>query len=317
MGEQLFAIVSGPRRTFVRPVYCSGIRSRHWQQALAATAATRPTRTLTETAINSQRRREEDLMALTKKQQQILDAIVFLIRRGGPPTVREVGNLVGLRSPATVSKHLNALKESGLITINGKSRGIRIANQELLNSLLEENDSETEEAASSESGLTGNIIQTHFRSIAGEGSEGLPIVGAIAAGHPIAAREVDFTDSCDGSHPHLAIDPHMFSGSGDLVAMKIEGDSMIDAGILEGDYVILRRQETVENGEIAAIFIEGEGTLKRLYWDSEVDSNELHSIRLEAENQNFDSMTITEENRKGVVVFGKYVGLVRGELRVL
>ena len=256
-------------------------------------------------------------MALTKKQQQILDAIVFLIRRGGPPTVREVGNLVGLRSPATVSKHLNALKESGLITINGKSRGIRIANQELLNSLLEENDSETEEAASSESGLTGNIIQTHFRSIAGEGSEGLPIVGAIAAGHPIAAREVDFTDSCDGSHPHLAIDPHMFSGSGDLVAMKIEGDSMIDAGILEGDYVILRRQETVENGEIAAIFIEGEGTLKRLYWDSEVDSNELHSIRLEAENQNFDSMTITEENRKGVVVFGKYVGLVRGELRVL
>ena len=60
-------------------------------------------------------------MALTKKQQQILDAIVFLIRRGGPPTVREVGDLVGLRSPATVSKHLKALKEAGLITINGKS----------------------------------------------------------------------------------------------------------------------------------------------------------------------------------------------------
>ena len=109
----------------------------------------------------------------------------------------------------------------------------------------------------------------------------------------------------------------MFAGSGDLVAMKIEGDSMVEAGILEGDYVILRRQETVENGEIAAIFIEGEGTLKRLYWDSDVDSNELHSVRLEAENQNFDSMTITEENRKEVVVFGKYVGLVRGELRVL
>ena len=104
----------------------------------------------------------------------------------------------------------------------------------------------------------------------------------------------------------------MFSGSGNLVAMKIEGDSMIDAGILNGDYVILRRQETVENGEIAAIFIEGEGTLKRLYWGSE--SNDL---RLEAENENFNSMTITEENRKEVVVFGKYVGLVRGELRVL
>ncbi len=260
-------------------------------------------------------------MALTKKQQQILDAIVFLIRRGGPPTVREVGDLVGLRSPATVSKHLKALKEAGLITINGKSRGIRIANQELLNSLMEENvpgNEETEASESSPAGnTTGNIIQTHFRSIAGETGEGLPIVGAIAAGNPIAAREINFTDSCDGSHPHLAIDPHMFAGSGDLVAMKIEGESMIDAGILNGDYVILRRQETVENGEIAAIFIEGEGTLKRLYWDSEVDSNEPHAIRLEPENQNFDSMTITEENRKGVVVFGKYVGLVRGELRVL
>ena len=259
-------------------------------------------------------------MALTKKQQQILDAILFLIRQGGPPTVREVGKLVGLSSPATVSKHLKALKEAGLITMNGKSRGIRIADQELLNRLLKENGraaTPPEETMTAGPDFSGNIIQTHFRSIAGETSGGLPIVGAIAAGHPIAAREVDFTDSCDGSHPHLAIDPHMFSGSGDLVAMKIEGDSMIEAGILEGDYVILRRQETVENGEIAAIFIEGEGTLKRLYWDSDVDSNELHSIRLEAENQNFDSMTITEENRKGVVVFGKYVGLVRGELRVL
>ena len=64
-----------------------------------------------------------------------------------------------------------------------------IVNQDTIE--LEENDSETEEAASSESGLTGNIIQTHFRSIAGEASEGLPIVGAIAAGHPIAAREVE------------------------------------------------------------------------------------------------------------------------------
>ena len=250
-------------------------------------------------------------MALTKKQQQILDAILFLIRKGGPPTVREVGNLVGLSSPATVSKHLKALKEAGLISINGKSRGIRIANQDLLNQLQDNDDS------SSEPPCSDNVLQTHFRSITGEDSGSLPIVGAIAAGHPIEARSEAFTEANDGSHPHLAIDPNMFSGSGNLVAMKIEGDSMIDAGILNGDYVILRRQETVENGEIAAIFIEGEGTLKRLYWDSESESNEPNSLRLEAENENFNSMTITEENRKEVVVFGKYVGLVRGELRVL
>ena len=262
-------------------------------------------------------------MALTKKQQQILDAILFLIRQGGPPTVREVGKLVGLSSPATVSKHLKALKEAGLITMNGKSRGIRIADQELLNRLLEENGSaETppEESMTAEPYFSGNIIQTHFRSIAGGNPgdrSGLPIVGSIAAGYPIEARTEDIADPYTGNHPHLAIDPHMFSGSGDLVAMKIEGDSMVEAGILEGDYVILRRQETVENGEIAAVFIEGEGTLKRLYWDSDGELNGPRSVRLEAENQNFDSMTITEEKRKEVVVFGKYVGLVRGELRVL
>ena len=262
-------------------------------------------------------------MALTKKQQQILDAILFLIRQGGPPTVREVGKLVGLSSPATVSKHLKALKEAGLITINGKSRGIRIADQELLNRLLKENRraaTPPEETMTAGPDFSGNIIQTHFRSIVGENPgdrSGLPIVGSIAAGYPIEARTEDIADPYTGNHPHLAIDPHMFSGSGDLVAMKIEGDSMVEAGILEGDYVILRRQETVENGEIAAVFIEGEGTLKRLYWDSDGESNESRSVRLEAENQNFDSMTITEEKRKEVVVFGKYVGLVRGELRVL
>ena len=83
-------------------------------------------------------------MALTKKEQEILDAILFLIRKGGPPTVREVGNLVGLSSPATVSKHLKALKEAGLISINGKSRGIRITNQELLNQLQDNDDSSSE-----------------------------------------------------------------------------------------------------------------------------------------------------------------------------
>jgi repressor LexA len=296
-------------------------------------------------------------MALTPKQLQILDAILFLMRSGQIPTVREVGDLVGLRSPATTSKHLKALQEAKLITMSGKSRGIRIADQELLDRVLsgaETGDQNGHQAdASSEGGseggdfsnaqnASGTIISAHFPRLASFGIiggagvglpiVGLPIVGAIAAGRPIEARHEAFQSEgpYDNSYPSLAVDARMFAGSGDLVAMQIEGDSMIDAGILDGDYVVVRRQKTVENGEIAAVFIEGEGTLKRLFYNNSIGSqgNELPGedfpgeensafVRLEAANDRFDPLVITEDTGKEVVVFGKYVGLVRGDLRIL
>ena len=303
-------------------------------------------------------------MALTAKQLQILEAIVFLMRKGEIPTVREVGSLVGLRSSATVSKHLNALKDAKLITMSGKSRGIRIADQQLLESVLSGSEdgaevgaevgaaASTDSTTEVESGTQENqatIISAHFPRLSSAGAVpgvgiGLPVVGAIAAGRPIEARSEPFlsADPYDNSYPSLAVDPRMFAGSGDLVAMQIEGDSMVDAGILDGDYVIVRRQKAVENGEIAAVFIDGEGTLKRLYTNSEIpesaapestnsdntdhglDSSSNHgsssateTVRLEAANERFDPLVITEDNRKEVLVFGKYVGLVRGDLRIL
>ncbi len=292
-------------------------------------------------------------MALTPKQLQILDAILFLMRRGEIPTVREVGDLVGLRSPATTSKHLKALKEAKLITMSGKSRGIRIADSELLESIL--SDAGTQPTRHHEAGAQpirqrddreeDTIVAAHFPRLAARGvvpgaGVGVRVVGAIAAGCPIEARHQSFltADPYDNSYPSLAVDARMFAGSGELVAMQIEGDSMIDAGILDGDYVVIRRQQTVENGEIAAVFIEGEGTLKRLYYENRPEyagsesgpvapaaagspvppeNEDTAFVRLEAANDRFDPLVITAEKRKEVIVFGKYVGLVRGDLRIL
>ena len=182
-------------------------------------------------------------------------------------------------------------------------------------------------------GIVGVVARaaTEGRRLGVVSGVGVPVVGAIAAGRPIEARHESFQSENsydtpgETPYPSLAVDARMFAGSGDLVAMQIEGDSMIDAGILDGDYVVVRRQKTVENGEIAAVFIEGEGTLKRLFYNNPIDgpegdfSGQENSafVRLEAANDRFDPLVITEDNQKEVTVFGKYVGLVRGDLRVL
>jgi SOS-response transcriptional repressor LexA len=139
----------------------------------------------------------------------------------------------------------------------------------------------------------------------------------------------------------------MFVESGEVFALKVKGDSMIRAGILDGDYVIIRRQDTVEEGEIAAVLINGEGTLKRWHtrpddtkpeqrapgheapgqetwresgYGPESDIEMTHRPRrvsLEPANERFDPIEITEEDTQSLLVFGKYVGLVRGNLRLL
>ena len=91
---------------------------------------------------------------------------------------------------------------------------------------------------------------------------------------------------------------------------------MVNAGILDGDYAIIRRQNTVEEGEIAAVIINGEGTLKRWSCNSQgqfgIDPNRKTSVSLLPENDNFDPIEITEDEGKDVLVIGKYVGLIRG-----
>ena len=109
----------------------------------------------------------------------------------------------------------------------------------------------------------------------------------------------------------IGIDPQVFCNSGDVIALKIQGDSMVDAGILDGDYAIIRRQNTVEEGEIAAVIVNGEGTLKR--WHVSADKQ----ISLRPENEKFEPIEIEEDDGAEVLVIGKYVGLVRGDIQFL
>ncbi len=241
-------------------------------------------------------------MAPTDKQRQVYEALLFLRSKGEHPTVREVGNVVGLTSPATVLKHLKALEREGLITMSGKSRGIRI-----FPPYSPRGDGGEGTAESVRVGGGEGFTLPFGMGSDGSRARGIPLMGRIAAGGPIEAI-------AEAEPPLLSIAPDMFAESGDLMALKVAGESMIDAGILDGDYVIIRRQMAVEEGEVAAVQIDGEVTLKR--WKTgRRPGREAAILRLMPANARFQPIEITEEDNKDVRVLGKYVGLVRGDVR--
>lgn len=156
---------------------------------------------------------------LSKMQQRIYDFLVSYIQsRGYPPSVREIGEAVGLKSPSTVHFHLKHLEEAGVIEKGaGKGRAIT---------------------------LTAPPVP----------EDKVPIVGNVAAGSPILAEECieDYLTYDTGGR------------SGEYFALRVRGESMLNAGILPGDLVVVRRQETANNGEIVVAMIDDEATVKRL-----------------------------------------------------
>ena len=156
---------------------------------------------------------------LSKMQQRIYDFLVSYIQsRGYPPSVREIGEAVGLKSPSTVHFHLKHLEEAGVIEKGaGKGRAIT---------------------------LTAPPVP----------EDKVPIVGNVAAGSPILAEEC--------IEDYLTFDTG--GRSGEYFALRVRGESMLNAGILPGDLVVVRRQETANNGEIVVAMIDDEATVKRL-----------------------------------------------------
>ena len=156
---------------------------------------------------------------LSKMQQRIYDFLASYIQsRGYPPSVREIGEAVGLKSPSTVHFHLKHLEEAGVIEKGaGKGRAIT---------------------------LTAPPIP----------EDKVPIVGNVAAGSPILAQEC--------IEDYLTFDTG--GRTGEYFALRVRGESMLNAGILPGDLVVVRRQETADNGEIVVAMIEDEATVKRL-----------------------------------------------------
>ena len=160
------------------------------------------------------------LKELTTKQQQIYDYIIsFTDEHGYPPSVREIGEYVGLRSPSTVHFHLKGLQSAGLISqAAGKTRAISINDDNLPK------------------------------------KDQVPVVGSVAAGSPILAQEC--------IEDYLTFDTDGLAG--EHFALRVRGESMLYAGILPDDLVIVHQQQDARNGEIVVAMLEDEATVKTL-----------------------------------------------------
>ncbi|MEJ3653535.1 transcriptional repressor LexA [Actinomycetes bacterium KLBMP 9759] len=168
-----------------------------------------------------------DTSALPQRQQRILLAIRdWVVRHGYPPSTREIGDTVGLRSASSVSKHLASLEEKGFLR-----RGTTMSRPIDVRIFLQEPQSRT----------------------TSDDSVPVPVVGDIAAGTPILAEE--YADEV------LTL-PRELAGRGTVFALRVRGDSMIDAAICDGDTVVVRQQSEAHSGQIVAAMIDGEATVK-------------------------------------------------------
>ena len=168
------------------------------------------------------------MVKLTPKQQQIYDYILsFTAQHGYPPSVREIGAAVGLKSPSTVHFHMKGLEEAGVIVkAEGKTRAISLP------------------------GVSTGPVAEEIDARA----DRVPVVGNVAAGTPILAEEC--------IEDYLTFDTQGMSG--EHFALRVRGESMLGAGILPGDLVVVHRQQDAYNGEIVVALFEDEATVKTL-----------------------------------------------------
>lgn len=201
--------------------------------------------------------------ALSVRQQHILDCIGQHVEQHGyPPTVREIGQAVGLSSSSTVHAHLKTLEEGGHIQRDAVlTRAIKVT-----------------------PGTSVNIPRHLQRGVVH-----VPVLGTVAAGQPRLA-----TQDVEEMFP-LPVD--FLSGDGFM--LKVKGDSMIDDGIHENDYVVVRPQQTADNGETVVALIDNEATVKRFF-------KEKSRVRLQPANKRMKPMYFDS-----VDIVGKVVGLVR------
>ncbi|GLI25792.1 LexA repressor [Agromyces rhizosphaerae] len=193
-----------------------------------------------DTENGTERRATRRRKSLSAKQLQILDVIQRSVStRGYPPSMREIGDAVGLSSLSSVAHQLSQLELSGYLR--------RDPNRPRALEVLIETPSQTESADE-----TGSAGASGAPAPVGDAAM-VPLVGRIAAGVPITA---------DQQIEEVFPLPRQLVGKGELFILKVVGDSMIDAAICDGDWVVVRRQQEAENGEIVAAMLDGEATVK-------------------------------------------------------
>ena len=213
---------------------------------------------------------KRDPNSLNKRERAILDYIEKQARANGyPPSVREIGKAVGLKSTATVHGYLAKLEQKGYIKKESqKGRTLKLLK-----------------------GSSGKSVTDSKKDFyTGKEMVDVPVIGKITAGAPILAVE-NVTDTFP-----IPID---FVGNAESFMLTVRGESMIEAGILDGDYILVRRQNTANNGEIVVALIEDEATVKTFY-------KEKDHIRLQPENSTMDPIIVPD-----CKILGKVSGVFR------
>lgn len=205
-------------------------------------------------------------MDLTKRQQEIFDFIgKYSAKYGYPPTVRDIGKAVGLASSSTVHAHLANLEKIGLLRRDpSKPRAIELLDK-----------------------AVGSAVDS-VRGIVRP--ESLPLLGSVAAGQPILAEE--------NVEEYVPV-PSLAGGSDGDYLLRIRGESMKNAGIVEDDLVVVHQQDTAQQGDIVVALLGEEATVKRYF-------REVDHIRLQPENETMEPIRTKE-----VKVLGRVVGLLR------
>jgi repressor LexA len=222
--------------------------------------------------------------ALTQRQREILDFIsASIVERGFPPTLREIGEHFNIRSTNGVNDHLKALEKKGHLRREDlKSRAMRPVMPD-----------------------GGEIIPMR-RSAMGTGDvqivsndddmAEIPILGKVAAGQPILAVEMA-TDT-------VKVDRVLLGGHREVFGLRIVGESMIEDGIFDGDYVFVKKTANAKTGEIVVAMIEGEATVKRYFPEGD-------RIRFQPANSNMDPIIVRKADFKSVDIIGIVVGVYR------
>ena len=207
---------------------------------------------------------------LNKREKAILKVIEKqIMTHGYPPSVREIGKAVGLSSTATVHGYLNKLEDKGYIKRQDKKgRTLR---------LLKGGSGEAKKTSSKDFYVQKELVE-------------VPVIGKITAGEPILAVE-NVTDTFP-----IPID---FVGNSESFMLTVRGESMIEAGILDGDYILVKRQNTANNGEIVVALIGDEATVKTFYKEED-------HIRLQPENSTMDPIIVPN-----CEILGKVAGVFR------
>jgi len=207
---------------------------------------------------------------LTERQEMVLKYIESsIVERGYPPTLREIGNFMGIRSTNGVNDHLRALERKGYLTREDmKSRALRPTRM-------------SSPAADEES--PDNLVE-------------IPIVGRVAAGH--------LTEAIEQPEDTVKVDRMLLGGAQDVFGLRVSGESMINAGINDGDFVFVQKQLHANRGEIIVALVGEEATCKYYYPESD-------RVRLVPANDNMTDIIVNMDDWRSTQILGVVVGLYR------